>query len=129
MITGRRIQYCITFLGILLVIVFYATASRAENNVNLSKSQTIYIPGYSHIYTGPKSHPTRLTAVVSIRNTDMVSPITLVSVDYYDSDGKLVRKYLTEDVSLSALVSTRYIVNISDKRGGSGANFIIKWRS
>ncbi len=97
--------------------------------MELSKGQTIYIPVYSYIYTGPKSHPTKLTAVVSIRNTDMVSPITLVSADYYDSDGKLVRKYLTDYVRLSALASTRYIVNLSDKRGGSGANFIVKWRS
>jgi hypothetical protein len=105
------------------------TAGRAEAEVMLSKGQTVYVPVYSHIYSGPKSTPVQLNTILSIRNTDPASPITVTEVDYFDSEGKLIKHYVTEKVSLNAMASTRYLVQIYDKSGGSGANFIVKWRS
>jgi hypothetical protein len=127
MIARKRKQCCLSFPGILLFIVLFATAIPAEEVVKLSGGQTVYVPVYSHIYSGPKSTPLQLTATLSIRNTDRVSPITIHSTDYYDSEGKLLSKYVTEDLRLNALASTRYIVKTYDKSGGSGANFIVKW--
>jgi hypothetical protein len=127
MIVQRRKLCCLSFPGLLLFIVLFATVSPAEEVVKLSKGQTVYVPVYSHIYSGPKSTPLQLTATLSIRNTDTVSPITIHSADYYDSDGKLLSKYVTEDLHLNALASTRYIVKTYDKSGGSGANFIVRW--
>jgi len=127
MIARRRKQCCISFLGLLLLMVLCPAESPAEEVVKLSKGQTVYVPVYSHIYGGPKSTPLQLTATLSIRNTDTVSPITIHSADYYDSEGKLLSKYVTEDLRLNSLASTRYIVKTYDKSGGSGANFIVKW--
>ena len=64
-----------------------------------------------------------------IRNTDPDHQITILSVDYYDSDGKLLKHYLKQPERLNPMASTRYIVSESDKSGGSGANFIVKWKS
>jgi hypothetical protein len=50
-------------------------------------------------------------------------------VDYFDSQGKLVRRYLDGPVSLAPMASTRYVVGESDKAGGSGANFIVRWEA
>ncbi|UCD35653.1 MAG: DUF3124 domain-containing protein [Nitrospiraceae bacterium] len=97
--------------------------------MELSKGQTVYVPIYSHIYTSPKSVPSDLTAILSIRNTDLKNSVTVVSVDYYDSEGKLIRQYLKTPLELKAMASTRYIVGTYDKEGGSGANFIVRWRS
>jgi len=113
----------IYFAGILNPIV-----SSAEN-IQLSAGQTVYVPIYSHIYGGIKARPFDLAAILSIRNTNLRSSIKLVSVRYYDSEGKLVKGYLEAPISLNALASTRYIIAENDKVGGSGANFIVIWRS
>jgi hypothetical protein len=112
-----------------VILVFGRTDGQAESRVTRLTGQTVYVPVYSHIYSGNKNLPFYLTATVSIRNTDFHHPITITAVDYYDSDGKLVKKYITAQVPLTAMASTRYIVQESDKIGGSGANFIVRWTS
>lgn len=97
--------------------------------VPLSAGQTVYVPIYSHIYSGVKGRPFDLAATLSIRNTNLKHPITVLAVKYYDSDGKLVKDYLKEPTQLNALVSIRYIITEGDKTGGSGANFIVVWKS
>jgi hypothetical protein len=112
-----------------VILVFGRTDGQAESRVTRLTGQTVYAPVYSHIYSGNKNLPFYLTATLSIRNTDFHHPITITAVDYYDSDGKLVKKYITAPVPLTAMASTRYIVQESDKTGGSGANFIVRWAS
>ena len=98
-------------------------------DIQLSSGQTVYVPIYSHIYSGVKGRPFDLAATLSIRNTNLKHPITVLAVKYYDSDGKLVNDYLKEPTQLNALVSIRYIITEGDKTGGSGANFIVVWKS
>ena len=105
-----------------------ATAPAAAQALKL-KGQTLYVPVYSHIYSGNRERPTYLAATVSIRNTDPAHAIQLEAVDYFDSEGKLVRRYLEKPLVLNPMASTRYVVSESDKTGGSGANFIIRWKS
>lgn len=95
----------------------------------MSKGQTVYVPIYSHIYSGDREHPFYLAATLSVRNTDPKHAITILSVDYYDSKGKLLRPYLENPIIINPFATTRYIIKESDKSGGSGANFIVKWKS
>ena len=105
-----------------------ATAPAAAQPLKV-KSQTLYVPVYSHIYSGDRERPTYLAATVSIRNTDPVHAIQLEVVDYFGSEGNLIRRYLENPITLKPMASTRYVVSESDKTGGSGANFIIRWKS
>ena len=105
------------------------TVGYAGQDVQLSMGQTVYVAIYSHIYSGNKARPFNLAAILSIRNTDTDHPVTIVSVNYYDTDGKLLQEYLSEPLQLKALASTRYIIKERDTTGGSGANFIVKWKS
>ncbi|RJP94385.1 MAG: DUF3124 domain-containing protein [Desulfobacteraceae bacterium] len=121
---------------ILLIFVLLAVFSvlspadgKAETRMAHLKGQAVYVPIYSHIYSGNKNLPFYLTATLSIRNTDFHHPITITMVDYYDSSGKLLKKYIEKPVPLNAMASTRYIVQESDKTGGSGANFVVRWTS
>jgi hypothetical protein len=41
----------------------------------------------------------------------------------------LIKDYLEAPINLNALASTRYIITEDDKAGGSGANFIVVWKS
>lgn len=91
--------------------------------------QTLYVPAYSHIYIRDQDRTMNLTTTLSVRNTSLEGSIVLTRVDYYDSDGEFVRSYLSEPHRLSALASQAYIVDLTDIRGGVGANFIVRWRS
>ncbi len=101
----------------------------AGQEISLSLGQTVYVAIYSHVYSGDKARPFDLAAILSIRNTDMSYPVTIVSAKYYDTDGKLLREYLIEPLQLKALASMRYIIDESDRSGGSGAKFVVKWKS
>jgi hypothetical protein len=81
------------------------------------------------IYSGDKEKPFDLTITLSIRNTDPQNQITVINVDYYDSEGNFLKKYIEKPINLKKFQSIRYVIKESDKAGGSGANFIIKWKS
>jgi hypothetical protein len=89
----------------------------------------VYVPIYSHVYGGDREQKVLLTATLSIRNTDPVHAITVTSIDYYDSTGNLIRHYLKQPTTVKAMAAVRYVVAESDKSGGSGASFVVKWRA
>lgn len=95
----------------------------------LSNGQTIYVPAYSHIYFGNREKPFLLTVTLSIRNIDPNHRITILEADYYETQGNQLRRFLDKPVVLRPLESLRFVVPESDKGGGSGANFIVKWNS
>jgi Protein of unknown function (DUF3124) len=118
-------------LLILLCIFFVSPLSlfAAENNIKLSKGQTLYIPAYSHIYSGNRENPFLLTVTLSIRNIDPKHQIKITLVDYYETQGKLLKKHIDKPMTLNPLESLRYVIPERDKSGGSGANFIVEWQS
>ena len=93
--------------------------------------QTVYVPVYSHIFAEDRyrDRPFLLTATLSVRYTDPERPFTLKSVDYYDSEGGLLQRYLEAPVTLAPLASTHYIVPESEAKGGAGAKFLIEWQA
>jgi hypothetical protein len=117
------------FFLLIFLAGILAPVNISAEDIKLSSGQTVYVPIYSHIYSGVKGRPFDLAAILSIRNTNPNNSITLTSVKYYDSDGKLLKEYLSIPLQLKALVSTRYIITEGDKAGGSGANFLVKWKS
>ena len=127
----RKIKSPVLKTICLLIVLAGMTApvGLSAEDIKLSSGQTVYVPIYSHIYSGVKGRPFDLAATLSIRNTNLKSPITLTAVKYYDSDGKLVQEYVSQPQTLRALVTMRYIITEGDKSGGSGANFIVVWKS
>lgn len=93
------------------------------------RGQTVYVPAYSHIYTGNRELAFNLTINLSIRNTDPDRSLSVTRVSYYDTHGKLVKHYLNEDKTLGPMGSMRFIIKESDETGGDGANFIVEWKS
>jgi hypothetical protein len=119
------------FLFPLLLIAWFCCGpiSPATAKMQLYSGQTIYVPIYSHIYSGNREQPVYLAATLSIRNTDRKHSITVTAVDYYDSKGKFLKHYLEKPLALSKMATQRFVVSESDKSGGSGAKFIVKWTS
>jgi hypothetical protein len=100
---------------------------RLDQAVKIVSGQTLYVSIYSHIYMWDQSRSMNLTATLSVRNTDQLHPMIITAVDYYDSSGKLIRKYLEQPVELGAMASTSFVVQQEDKTGGVGAAFVVEW--
>ncbi len=121
----------ITFHAVFLFILFLslATIAGATDTSSLSKGQDIYVPAYSHIYHGNKETPLLLSVTLSIRNIDTNNPIKITKVDYFETEGVLVKQYISKSLTLGPLGSERFIVPQKDNTGGSGANFIVTWEA
>jgi hypothetical protein len=89
--------------------------------------QTVYIPVYSHVFTSNDARPFDLAVTLSVRNTDRVEPIILVSVKYHDRDGRLVRDSLKKPLRIAPLASMDFFVEEKDSTGGSSASFLLEW--
>jgi hypothetical protein len=87
----------------------------------------IYVPAYSHISRGG-GEETLLSITLSVRNVDPVEGAMLVAVDYFNTSGQRVRRYLDRPRKLRALESAEFVVEVSDEAGGAGANFLVHWR-
>lgn len=124
---NKNFKYFLTVLSICLFLPISLYAD--EVKVELSKGQRIYVPAYSHIYSGNKERPFLLTVTLSIRNIDPTSIINVTLVDYYETQGKLLKSYIDSPIILKPLESLRYVIPERDKSGGSGANFIVEWHS
>ena len=112
-----------------LVLGTWAPPARAGEARGLSRGQSIYLPVYSYIYYGDKEKRFALAVTLSLRNTDPVAPITILSADYYDNQGTLAKKFVTKPLILGPLAAARFLVAESDPAGGAGASLLIKWRA
>lgn len=113
----------------ILVLMSMTMASISHANPPLSRGQTLYVPVYSTIFSTPRRIPFNLATTLSIRNTDPAAAITITSADYYDTKGKMVRRYVTRPLPLAPLESTDIYIPEDDAAGVAGANFIVRWQA
>jgi hypothetical protein len=121
---------------LLVVFAFFAlcTVAFAQESRPLVKSQSLYLPIYSHMLygnLGKKNTASQvlLSALVSIRNTDPKRPLRVLSAKYFDTHGKLLGERVQTPVLLAPLGTLELFVELNDASGGSGANFVIKWEA
>jgi hypothetical protein len=100
-----------------------------EEPIDARRGQTLSVPIYSNILVGEGTTPTEMAATLAIRNTDIDREIFLTSVRYYDTGGKLVETYLDGIYGLGPMASAFILINLSDSRGGLGANFVVVWQA
>lgn len=91
-----------------------------------TRARTVYVPAYSHLGS-PTGRMTLLAITLSVRNVDPSSTITLTHVDYFDTSGHRVRRYLRAPRPLRPLETAEFFVDRRDEVGGSGANFLVNW--
>ncbi len=108
--------------------------SFAQAPVGRSSGQMLYLPIYSHVWHGDldgRGEPAKalVSISVSIRNTDPAKPIRISSAQYFDTDGKRLREYVTSPRTIAPMATYELFIPRSDDTGGSGANFVIVWRA
>lgn len=122
---------------LLAAMLFYwsASAFAADGDpVADQAQQVLYLPIYSHIYYGDPDKAGKplsrlLSAHISIRNTDARNSVRVLYARYYDTDGKLLKDYLPAPKVIPPLATVELFVPRADSSGGSGANFLIAWKS
>ena len=88
----------------------------------------MYVPLYSQLNRAGGLVTLDLAGILAIHNTSETDSIIIRSVRYYDTSGKLVKDCLLEkNIRLGSMANTEFGVARSDRRGGSGANFIVEW--
>ena len=98
-----------------------------NNNDSLGMSST-YLSVYSHIYTLTEEKITDLTATISMRNTSMTDTLYVFKAEYFDTNGKSVRNYITQPIFIAPMETAEIVIEQKDNAGGSGANFIFDWK-
>ncbi len=114
---------------LILITLFVAAAQAPARAESLTAGQTLYVPAYSHIAIGSRNKPFLLTVTLHVRNVDPKNAITLSSVDYYDSNGRLIKRYLGRPETIRPLSSSRHVIPRDEKQGGSGAGFMVSWKA
>ena len=116
-----------------LLILALGGVSSATAADDISLGQTLYLPVYSHVWHGDRvisgKYPLKylVSALISIRNTSLKTPIRVISARYYNTEGKLLKEYLPKPSTVGAMGTLELFVEREDSEGGSGANFVIQW--
>ena len=92
---------------------------------DMAYEDIIYVPIYSDIYVDPSNQSSLLAATLSIRNTSDSDSLFISTIEYYNTNGNLVRSYLDNPISLSPMGTINYVIEKDDDTGGPGANFIV----
>jgi len=100
---------------------FPATDETIDGTFN---KKQIYVPVYSHIFLS-EDRFLKLSIMLSIRNTDLSKDLYVESIDYYNTEGSLVRQYISKPHILKPMATIEYYVDLEDMSGGTGANFIV----
>jgi hypothetical protein len=95
----------------------------------LADKHMVYVPVYSHIYTEDGTSTINLNATLSVRNTSFTDSLYVTDVAYYDSQGKLLKRYLNSTLVLRPMSSVEFVVERTESAGGAGANFVVRWGS
>ena len=109
-------------------VIFFDNHSAISQVSGKAGEGTVFVPAYSAILYGDLSKEFNLAITLSIHNTDMKNSIVIDTIDYYNAKGKIIFSYLkNRKIILKPLETYNMGVKESDKRGGIGANFIVKW--
>jgi hypothetical protein len=120
---------------LLALLAACAVATSAIAADELTAGQTLYLPVYSKIWHGDRviegKYPIDrlVSALISIRNTSLKTPIKVTSARYYSTEGKLLKEYLPKPAVIGAMGTLELFVERKESEGGSGANFIIQWEA
>ena len=87
----------------------------------------IYVAAYSNLYYESDVRKTYFTVILSLRNINFTDSIYFDKIEFYDSEGKLLREFIKDILVLRPMESIEYIIESPEKKGGAGANFVVSY--
>ena len=105
-----------------------APTGRLEPIAEAVDHHVIYVPAYSHVYTGNSApRQFQLATTLSVHNISFRDSVWIDKVRYYDTDGRLVYDFVKDPVPLHPMQTYKVHIAEGDKTGGAGANFLVEW--
>lgn len=89
-------------------------------------TQLVYVPVYSRLFLS-KASIWEMATSLSIRNTDPDQSLIVYEINYFDTAGELLEQYIETPHELDPMATVTLTLPQWDKRGGSGANFLVRW--
>ncbi|PKN18156.1 MAG: hypothetical protein CVU71_11615 [Deltaproteobacteria bacterium HGW-Deltaproteobacteria-6] len=89
------------------------------------KGQVLYMPIYSNIPSNYKQLH-NLSAFLAIHNTDLNHQIKITKADYFNTEGIIVRSFISAEQSVKPLATIIFTISKEDQ-SGTGSNFIVEW--
>lgn len=88
------------------------------------RGQLLYMPVYSNIpYLSAQFD---LSAFLAIHNTDLKKQIKITKVDFFNTDGKFIKSFISSDQKINPLATMIILIPQADQ-SGTGANFLVEW--
>jgi len=127
----RKVNGIKTVIAILFILTILFANNVSYADVKRTQGQTIYLSLYPKIESAGRKSSSFLTTVLTIRNTDLHHPITVNSINYYDSNGALKKHVLKEPMTLNLISSKsmRFEEKELDAESGMAGCFIVDWKS
>lgn len=105
------------------------SARKTDNPIAQSEIEfdaIYYVPIYSDIYVGDNHPKELLAATLSLRNTSLSDTLFVSKIDYYNTEGGLVRSFIDHQIAIFPMATVHYVIDRDDDSGGAGANFIVE---
>ena len=115
-------------------LALFSSLAFGQGYAGRTNGRFLCLPIYSHIWHGDvdstnQPMKTLVSVSVSIRNTDPSKPIRITSAQYFDTGGKRLREYIPAPMTIPPMGTYELFIPRSDDTGGSGASFVIAWKS
>jgi hypothetical protein len=96
-----------------------------DGGVRKVRGQVLYMPIYSNIpYTEKKNYD--LSAFLAVHNTDLKHKIKITKVTLFNTEGMVVKNFISEDHLLNPFATAIFTIPKQDQ-SGTGANFLVEW--
>lgn len=96
-----------------------------EDNSLLSGSS--YLSVYSSVYMHSENDFKEFSSTVSIRNINKQDTIYINKIEYFNTQGKLVKSFIDNSIYIAPMETVEIVIELSDTEGGTGANFVFDW--
>ena len=98
-----------------------------RTDIDVAFGQEIYVPVYSELQGPEGRRKLNFSINLSIRNTDPEQTISIDYIDFYDTEGQVVKKFGDGPIPLGPMATRQVHIRQSDPAGGVGANFYLQW--
>jgi hypothetical protein len=96
-----------------------------EGGARKIRGQVLYMPIYSDLpYLENRNFD--LSSFLAVHNTDLKHQIKITKVTLFNTDGRVVKQYLSADRLLAPFSTAIFTISKKD-RSGTGANFLVEW--
>ena len=98
----------------------------APDHKTLTVRGNVYVPAYSSI-RARNDRSGALATLLRVDNTSSSKPLVLERIEYFDTSGKLVQRYVETPIAIKPFGAIQIFIPAADNRAGPAANFILTW--